>query len=193
VLLLISLIRAVNSNLDSDLTALNLLSVHLSNSLLLKFLRSQSDETEATTLAGLATSLKLLDHESGNRSESNLGRRGLIGLEELNELVLSQVVRQVSNHDLGLGRNSVSGRTALTALTLRASLGLGLIGGRCSGCGGSIISGSNSLSSFALLLLGTLTTSAGGAASTATATTAATSRSSAARALSTRAITVSTL
>jgi hypothetical protein len=87
VLLLVGLIGAINSNLDSDLTALNLLSVHLSDSLLLKLLRSQSDETEATTLASLTTSLKLLDHESGNRSKSNLGRRGLISLEKLNELL----------------------------------------------------------------------------------------------------------
>jgi hypothetical protein len=70
---------------------------------------------------------------------------------------------------------------------------LDLSGGRCCGCGGSIVSGSSSLSSFALLLLGTLTASAGGAASTTTATTAATSGSSTTRALGTRAVTVGTL
>jgi hypothetical protein len=84
--LLIGLVRAVNGNLDGNLTALNLLSVHLSNSLLLELLGSQSDETETTTLAGLTTSLKLLDHESGNRSKSDLGGRGLISLEKLNKL-----------------------------------------------------------------------------------------------------------
>lgn len=40
-------------------------------------------------------------------------------------LLLSQVVGKVSNHDLGLGRNTVSGRTTLTALTRGASFFLG--------------------------------------------------------------------
>jgi hypothetical protein len=126
VLFLIGLVRAVNSNLDGDLTALNLLSVHLVNSLLLEFLGSQSNKAKATALASLATSLKLLDHESGDGSESNLGGRRLISLEKLNKLILSQVVRQVGNHDLGLGRNSISRRAPLTALTLGASLSLSL-------------------------------------------------------------------
>jgi hypothetical protein len=194
ILLLVGLIGAVDSNLDGNLTTLNLLSVHLSNSLLLELLGSKSDKSEATTLAGLTTSLKLLDHESRDGTKSDLGRRGLISLEKLNKLILSQVVRQVGNHNLGLGRNSISRRTAFAALTLRASLVLGgLSGGRCCGCGGSIVSGSSSLSSFALLLFGTLTASAGGAASTTTATTAATSGSSTTRALGTRAVTVGTL
>jgi hypothetical protein len=84
--LLIRLVRAVNGNLDGNLTALNLLSVHLRNSLLLELLGSQSDEAETTTLAGLTTSLELLDHKSGNRSKSDLGGRGLISLEKLNKL-----------------------------------------------------------------------------------------------------------
>ena len=40
--------------------------------------------------------------------------------------VLLQVVRQVRNHDLGLGGNAILGRTALLALT--GSLGSGLVG-----------------------------------------------------------------
>jgi hypothetical protein len=87
VLFLVGLVRAVNSNLDGDLTAFNLLSVHLADSLLLEFLRSQSHKAKATALASLATSLKLLDHESGDGSESNLGGRRLIGLEKLNKLL----------------------------------------------------------------------------------------------------------
>ena len=86
ILLLVGLIRAVDSNLDGNLTTLNLLSVHLSNSLLLELLGSKSDKSEATTLTGLTTSLKLLDHESRDRTKSDLGRRGLISLEKLNKL-----------------------------------------------------------------------------------------------------------
>ncbi len=84
--LLIGLVRAVNSNLDSNLTALNLLAVHLADSLLLQRLSSQRDETKATALASLTTSLQLLDHEAGDGAQSNLGRGGLVGLEELDKL-----------------------------------------------------------------------------------------------------------
>lgn len=83
---LIGLVGAVDGNLDSDLTTLNLLAVHLVDSLLLQLLRSKSDEAEATTLAGLTSSLELLDHESRNRSESDLSRRRLVGLEKVLEL-----------------------------------------------------------------------------------------------------------
>lgn len=40
-------------------------------------------------------------------------------------LLLGQVIRQVGNHDLGLGGNTVSGGTTLTALAGGASLVLG--------------------------------------------------------------------
>jgi hypothetical protein len=92
--LLIGLVRAVDGDLDSDLTTLDLLSVHLLNSLLLKLLRGESNETEATSLASLATSLEFLDHEAGNGAEGDLGRGGLVVLEELKELV-AYVSRQI--------------------------------------------------------------------------------------------------
>lgn len=55
------------------------------------------------------------------------------GLVRLTNLLLGQVVGQVGNHDLGLGRNAISGRTALTALSLGASLSLGSLDGVVSG------------------------------------------------------------
>lgn len=84
--LLIGLVRAVDGDLDSNLAAVNVLSVHLSNSLLLQLLRSQRDEAEATALAGLATSLELLDHKAWNRAKSDLGRQRLVGSEKLLKL-----------------------------------------------------------------------------------------------------------
>jgi len=84
--LLVSLVRAVDGNLDSDLATLNLLPVHLRDSLLLLLLVGKSNEAEATTLAGLSASLELLDHEARDRAESNLGRRWLVGSEELLKL-----------------------------------------------------------------------------------------------------------
>lgn len=84
--LLVGLVRAVDGNLDSNLAALDLLAVHLSNGLLLQLLGSQGDEAEATALASLATSLQLLDHEAGDRAQGDLGRRWLVGVEELLEL-----------------------------------------------------------------------------------------------------------
>lgn len=86
--IVISLIGAVDGNLDSDLATLDLLSVHLRNSLLLELLRGKSDEAEATSLASLTPSLKLLDHKSRNRSEGNLSGGRLVSLEKLNELLL---------------------------------------------------------------------------------------------------------
>lgn len=84
--LLVGLVGAVNGDLDSDLTTLNLLAVHLIDSLLLQLLGSQRDETETTSLAGLTTGLELLDHEAGDGAESNLGGRRLVGGEKLLEL-----------------------------------------------------------------------------------------------------------
>jgi hypothetical protein len=66
----------VDRDLNSDLTALNLLSVHLVASLLLELLGAERNETETTALAGLTTSLQLLDHETGNGAEGNLGLGG---------------------------------------------------------------------------------------------------------------------
>lgn len=66
----------VNGDLDGDLATLDLLAVHLVASLLLKLLRAESDEAEATALARFAAGLELLNHEAGDRAESNLGIDG---------------------------------------------------------------------------------------------------------------------
>lgn len=76
----------VDRDLNGNLTALDLLAVHLGASLLLKLLRTKGNETEATALAGLTASLKLLDHETGNGAESDLGLSGGVVLEDLEEL-----------------------------------------------------------------------------------------------------------
>lgn len=86
-MVVIFLSRGVDRDLNSDLTALDFLAVHLVASLLLKLLRAKGDEAEATALAGLAACLKLLDHEAGNGAESDLGGGGGVVLEDLEELV----------------------------------------------------------------------------------------------------------
>ena len=140
--IIVSLVRAVDGNLDRDLAALDLLSVHLRDSLLLQLLRGQRDEAEAAALAGLAASLELLDHKPRNGPQGDLGRQGLIGVEQLLELrrvsvivtaeqrgegltdlLLGQVIREVSDHDLGLGGDTVGRGAALPTLP-RTSLGL---------------------------------------------------------------------
>jgi hypothetical protein len=80
----------VNGDLDSDLTTLNLLAVHLRASLLLELLGAEGDETETTALAGLTTSLELLDHEAGDGTKSDLGLGGRVVLEDLEELYKGQ-------------------------------------------------------------------------------------------------------
>jgi hypothetical protein len=78
--------------------------------------------------------LKLLDHEAWNWSKSNLGRRWFISSEKFLELLekvrkifyankedflyllLGKIIREISNHDLVLGRNTVSWWTALPTL-----------------------------------------------------------------------------
>lgn len=77
---------AVNGDLDSNLTALNLLSVHLLHSLFLLLLRTEGDETEATALASLVAGLELLDHEAGDGAKSNLGGNGLVGGKDFLQL-----------------------------------------------------------------------------------------------------------
>lgn len=84
--LLISLVWAVDGDLHGNLASLDFLAVHLRNGLLLELLRGKGDEAEATALAGLATSLELLDHEAGDGAERNLGRRGLVVVEKFLEL-----------------------------------------------------------------------------------------------------------
>lgn len=151
---LILLSGAVDSDLDSDDAAINVLAVHLGNSLVLEFLRGKVDETETASLATLVTGLQLLDHETGDRTQSNLGGDGLVsgkdflqlwenkqaksvygglGLiwgERGTDLVLGQVVGKVSNHDLGLGSDSILGRTTLllgTGSTRLASVGTSIL------------------------------------------------------------------
>lgn len=87
----------VDGNLDSDLAALNFLAVHLRASLLLKLLGTESDETETTALAGLATGLEFLDHEAGDGAESDLGGGGGVVLEDLQELRFISQMRR--NHE----------------------------------------------------------------------------------------------
>jgi hypothetical protein len=82
----ILLAGGVDSDLDGDLTALNLLAVHLVASLLLELLGAESDETEATALAGLVAGLELLDHEAGDGAEGDLGGGGGVVLEDLKKL-----------------------------------------------------------------------------------------------------------
>lgn len=82
----ILLARAVNGDLDGDLAALDLLAVHFSNGLVLLGGRSECDEAETATLASLAASLKLLDHEAGDRSERNLSGDGFVGSKKFLEL-----------------------------------------------------------------------------------------------------------
>jgi hypothetical protein len=82
----ILLAGGVNRDLNGDLTALDLLAVHLGASLLLKLLGTKGDETETTALAGLTASLELLDHETGNGAEGDLGLGGGVVLEDLKKL-----------------------------------------------------------------------------------------------------------
>lgn len=82
----------VNRDLNGDLAALDLLAVHLGASLLLELLRAECDETEATALAGLATSLELLDHEAGDGAEGDLGLGGGVVLEDFKKLDMVSVL-----------------------------------------------------------------------------------------------------
>ena len=85
--LLIGLVRGVNSYLDCDLASFDFLSVHLIDSLLLELLGGKGHEAEAAALASLAPSLELLDHEAGDRAESDLCGRWLVSVEKLDELL----------------------------------------------------------------------------------------------------------
>lgn len=77
---------AVDSDLDSDLTTIDILTVHLLDGLHLEGLRSKGDETEATALAGFTTGLELLDHEVGDGAEGDLRGNWLVGSKELLQL-----------------------------------------------------------------------------------------------------------
>lgn len=118
---IVLLAGAVDGDLDGDFTAFNFLAVHLLNGLVLLLLGAESDETESTALAGFVTGLELLDHEARNRTQGDLGRDGLVGGKDLLELLLAQVIGQVGHHDLGLGWDTILGRTTLLGLLLGTS------------------------------------------------------------------------
>lgn len=84
----------VDRDLNGDLTALNLLSVHLGASLLLKLLGTEGDETETTALARLTASLQLLDHETGNGAESDLSLGRGVVLEDLEKLKIVSIDKE---------------------------------------------------------------------------------------------------
>ena len=112
--------RAIDGNLDSDLTAVDLLAIHLTNCLLLELLRSKGYETEATSLAGLVAGLELLYHVASDGTKSDLGGCRVVSSEEFLELVgcqsslyemsraclayllLTEVIGEVGDHDLVL-------------------------------------------------------------------------------------------
>ena len=112
--------RAIDGNLDSDLTAVDLLAIHLTNCLLLELLRSKGYETEATSLAGLVAGLEFLYHVASDGTKSDLGGGRVVSSEEFLELVgcqsclyemsraclayllLTEVIGEVGDHDLVL-------------------------------------------------------------------------------------------
>lgn len=100
--IIVGLVWAVNCDLNSNFTALNLLSIHLLNGLLLLLLLRKSDETEATALAGFVAGLELLDHETGNWAKGDLSGGWLICSEKFLELLLREIVWQVCDHNLSL-------------------------------------------------------------------------------------------
>ena len=147
----ILLAGAIDGNLDCDFSALDLLAVHLGDSLLLQLLRLQGDEPKASALSWLVSGLELLDHESWDRSEGDLSGDRLVFVEKFLELrkslasisdiamsttylLFGQVIWQVCDHDLGGGRNTILWWTSLFWLTglswlvSSASLLVGLVG-----------------------------------------------------------------
>ena len=119
---LVLLAGGVDCDLNSNLTACDLLAVHVGASLLLQLLASKGDEAIATALAGLVACLELADHELWDGTESNLGGRGLVIRKELEKLLLTQVEGEVGDHDLGLGGNAIFRRATLLARTKSAAL-----------------------------------------------------------------------
>ena len=95
--LLVGLVGAVDGDLDSDLAALDLLAVHLRDSLLLELLGGKGNEAEATALAGLTPGLKLLNHEAGDGAKSDLRGRRLVSGEKFLELWKELAFLQIMN------------------------------------------------------------------------------------------------
>jgi hypothetical protein len=85
---IVLLSRRVDRDLNGNLTAFNLFAIHLVTRLLLELLRTERDETKTAALAGLTTSLQLLDHETGDGAEGDLGLGRRVVLEDLKELDL---------------------------------------------------------------------------------------------------------
>lgn len=85
--LFVGFIGAIDSNLDGDLTPVDLLAVHLRNGLLLQLFRRKSNKPKSTALAGLAAGLEFFDHESGNGAKCNFGGGRLVSLEEIFKLL----------------------------------------------------------------------------------------------------------
>lgn len=77
---------AVDGDLDGNGATVDLLAVHLVDGLGLELLRGQGDKAEATRLAALVASLELLDHESGDGTQSHLGRDGRVVDKDFLEL-----------------------------------------------------------------------------------------------------------
>ncbi len=138
--ILVLLPRAINSNLDRNLPALNLLPIHLLASLLLQLLTSERDEAEPAAFARLVARLQLADHELGDRAESDFRLRGAVVGKELEELLLAEVVGQVGDHDLGLARHAVLGWAALLAGLAGVGCLVVGIGGAC-GAGLGLVGG----------------------------------------------------
>ena len=70
---------AVDGDLDCNLTTINVFTIHLGDSLLLEFLRTEGNEAEATTFTWLVAGLELLDHETWDGTESDFGGSWLVG------------------------------------------------------------------------------------------------------------------
>lgn len=99
--IVVGLVGAVDGDLDGNLTAVNLLAVHLGHSLLLKLLGSKGDKAETTSLAGLVAGLELLDHETGDGAEGDLGGNRFVCGKDLLELYpyASSQVRNMVSYD----------------------------------------------------------------------------------------------
>ena len=77
---------AIDGDLDGNLATFNLLTIHLTDSLLLQFLGAERDESKSTTLTGFATSLELLDHIALNWAKGDLGGSRAVSREKFLEL-----------------------------------------------------------------------------------------------------------
>lgn len=80
------LARAVDGDFDRNLSAIDLLAVHVSDRLLLEFLRLKGDKAETSTLAWLVSGLEFLHHESWNWSKGDLSGNRLVVDEKFLQL-----------------------------------------------------------------------------------------------------------